>query len=453
MSEIRISEQIIAKYYPIFNDTTHKHIILTSGRAGTKSSYSAIKAIYQIVSDGKGSVVVLRKHHNKLRKTVYQEMLRGINRLGLGKKRFYITKSPMEIRYKRNGSTIYFTGSDSIDDTKGLIDESRPIKLLVLDELTEFFDQGEGEDELTNIEATFVRGNSTGFQMLYMYNPPKNPNAPINKWLEKMVKRDDTIHIHTTYNDVPASWLGNDLIESARQLQEADSKMYRWVWLGESQKDLDKLIYYMFDTRHIKDIEADARHPVLIGGDYGQMNPTTFQAFRFNAKTKKLLGIGEYFHSGRESGRQKSPSEYAIEFTEWARKLKDEYSDGKVILYLDPSAKGLAEEIRRKCNFVAIREADNRVSEGITRVQRLLTFDALLVSPTQKHLIEEFGIYEYDQKSIERGKETPVKENDHCMDALRYIVNSQWSNIKHFLPVAERGKANERSEAIKGNWL
>ena len=38
--QIRISDLIIPKYLPLFNDKQHKHIILTSGRAGTKSSYA-----------------------------------------------------------------------------------------------------------------------------------------------------------------------------------------------------------------------------------------------------------------------------------------------------------------------------------------------------------------------------------------------------------------------------
>ena len=193
-----------------------KHIILTSGRAGTKSSFAAIRADYQLVSDPHGSVVVLRKHHNKLRKTVYKEMLRGINRLEIPKRCFKIGKSPMEITYKKYGTTMYFAGSDGIDDTKGIIDEDKPIKLVILDELTEFFDDGEGEDELANIEATFVRGNKGGFQMIYLYNPPKNPNAPINKWCRKMEQRADCIHIHTDYRDVPEDWLGQDLINQQK---------------------------------------------------------------------------------------------------------------------------------------------------------------------------------------------------------------------------------------------
>ena len=79
--QVRISEIIIQKYLQIFNNRSIKHIILTSGRAGTKSSYASIRSDYHLVSDANGSVVVLRKHHNKLRKTVYKEMLREISRL------------------------------------------------------------------------------------------------------------------------------------------------------------------------------------------------------------------------------------------------------------------------------------------------------------------------------------------------------------------------------------
>lgn len=129
------------------------HQILTSGRAGTKSSAMAILVDYLIVSEPGTAAVVMRKHHNKLRKTVYKECLRALKRLGLNKNLFKITSSPMQITYKKNGNTIYFTGSDSIDDTKGMIDDQNTIKLVVLDELTEFFDKGDGEDEISNITA------------------------------------------------------------------------------------------------------------------------------------------------------------------------------------------------------------------------------------------------------------------------------------------------------------
>lgn len=438
--QVKISDIVIPKYLRIFNNKTIKHIILTSGRAGTKSSYAAIKADYQLVSDPHGSVVVLRKHHNKLRKTVYKEMLRGINRLQIPKHKFRITKSPMEITYEKYGTTMYFAGSDGIDDTKGIIDEDKPIKLVILDELTEFFDSGEGEDELSNIEATFVRGNSSGFQMIYLYNPPKNPNAPINQWCKKMEQRPDCIHIHTDYRDVPEEWLGADLIASAEAMKQADPKMYRWVWLGEAV-GVDELIYYMFGERHrIRPEEGRRYDAIYIGGDYGQQNATTFQAFGLDTYRRKMPGLGEYYHSGRESGRQRSPSEYAMDLIELMDSLYEEFDNRVFYVFLDPSAKGLAEEVKRavrssrRAYQVILKDAENDVKLGISRVQKALTFDVMSVSPEQKNAVREFGTYEYDKKSIEKGNETPVKEEDHCMDAIRYAVMGAWKKIKHWLP-------------------
>ena len=441
--QIKISDIVIPKYLQVFNNKNIRHIILTSGRAGTKSSFAAIRSDYQIVSDAHGSVVVLRKHHNKLRKTVYKEMLRGIGRLGINKNKFKITKSPMEITYLKNGSTIYFSGSDGIDDTKGIIDEDKPIKLVIVDELTEFFEDGEGEDELQNIEATFIRGNESGFQMIYLFNPPKNQNAPVMKWLEKMKKRPDCIHIHTDYRDVPVEWLGKDLVESARTMESIDEKQYRWVWLGQCI-GVDEVIYYMFNDRHVSEPEAVKYDLIGIGVDYGQQNATTYQAAGLNVAKRKLEGLDEYYHSGRETGKQKSPSEYASDMIRFTDNLYSIYQCDYFYIFIDPSAKGLAEEIRRlskRCvNYsIILKDAENAVNLGIQRTQKTMTYDILSLSPKQKNLRRELKTYEYDKKSIESGIEKPVKKDDHCCDALRYLVMGMWSKIKHFHPVSERG--------------
>lgn len=435
---------IIPELWEIFDDRDHEHQIITSGRAGTKSSFAGILGISTIISDEPAAVVVLRKRHNKLRKTVYKEMIRAIGRLGLSKDDFDIGVSPMEIRHKRTGNVIYFSGSDSIDDTKGIIDEDKPIRLVILDELTEFFDVGEGEEELTNIEATFVRGNDDSFRMLYLYNPPKNPNAPVNVWCKKMELREDAIHKHVDYRDVPIRWIGKKLLESAELLKNTDYRLYRWVWLGECV-GVDDLIYYMFNDNLRK--EPDAKHYKLIGVgvDYGQQNATTYQAAGLNINTRRLEGLGEFYHSGRESGKQKSPSDYAKELIGFTDALHEEYSCSAFYVYIDPSAKGLAEEIKRlamqsRQYAIAIKDAENDVAVGIQRVQKCMTYHVMTVSEEQENLIREFGTYEYDPKSIESGREKPMKVDDHCCDAWRYLVMGLWSKIKYFLPAGERGE-------------
>lgn len=445
---VKISDIIIPKYHGIFNNKNVRHIILTSGRAGTKSSYAAIRSDYQIVSDPHGSVVVLRKHHNKLRKTVYKEMIRGIGRLKIKKSAFAITKSPMEIRYKKTGATIYFSGSDGIDDTKGIIDEDKPIKLVVIDEATEFFEDGEGEEELANIEATFIRGNASGFQIIYLYNPPKNPNAEINQWCKKMEQRPDCIHIHTDYRDVPEEWLGKDLIESAELMKELDEKQYNWIWLGLAT-GVDELIYYMFsaekyvyNAEDYPDEEKKAIGEIGIGVDYGQKNPTVYEAFGIDYQRQVLRGLDEYYYSGRDEGKQKSPSEYAQDMKEFCDRLEKEYDRVVSYIFIDPSAAGLIEEVRRVIPHIPVIPAQNDVKLGISRLQKLFSFMKILISSKQPMLIKELGLYQYDEKSIKRGVEVPVKENDHCCDGSRYLCMGMWNLIKYMLPLLERGDSD-----------
>ena len=64
-------------------------------------------------------------------------------------------------------------------------------------------------------------------------------------------------------------------------------------------------------------------------------------------------------------------------------------------------------------------------------------YDMISRGPLQENAIDEFGTYEYDKKSIERGKEEPVKVDDHAMDAIRYAVMGMWKYLKRWLPEAE----------------
>lgn len=438
MKIIKISDLIIPKFYQIFHDTKHIHHIVTSGRAGTKSSYMGIKAIRTIIDKTPGSVVVLRKFHNKLKKTVFKECLRAIGRLGYKKSDFKITVSPMQITHLKTGNTIYFTGNDSIDDTKGMIDEDRPIVLVLIDELTEFFDKGEGEDELQNIEATFIRGNDNDFVIEYYFNPPKNPRAPIMEWCEKMEMRSDTLHVHVDYRDVPVNWLGKKLIEAAEILKSIDEKMYNWLWLGLCT-GIDELIYYMFKEEvHVKECDKDNYKDMkycYISIDYGQMNATTYEAFGIDYKCNCVRGIDEYYYSGRETGKQKSPSDYALDFKNFVEQIEKETNLEVRFVFIDPSAKGLAEEIKKQCPNVSIKDAKNDVALGISRVQKVLSLCSLFISPKQKNLIKEMYLYEYDKDLLDKGKEVPIKQNDHCMDALRYLIMGIWKFIKQILPI------------------
>ena len=62
--------------------------------------------------------------------------------------------------------------------------------------------------------------------------------------------------------------------------------------------------------------------------------------------------------------------------------------------------------------------------DGIRQVSTRLQSGELLFSSACVHTEEEFQTYVWDEKSCARGIDKPVKDNDHCMDAVRYFVST-----------------------------
>ena len=467
-----LSTQVPEKLRPIFStDSQVEDIIITSGRAGAKSSVTGLYGVRKAMK-GLTAVVFMRKNHNKLKNTVYKECLRAFTRLGVSSKRVSkATVSPMLIKINQTKSTIYFTGSDNPDDTKGMIDESAPIEAVIVDEVTEFFKMGydRGKEELDNIKATFIRGNDEIFKMFYMFNPPRNPKDPVMKWLEEKKYMTDkegntilnprTLHIHLDYRDLPPSWLGKRLIESALETKRIDEEYYNWLWLGMSVGVKD-VIYHMFDeVNHVTPYQRQSLQHIGVGIDYGTMNPTTFNAYGIDKVNKRVQGIMAYEHNGREHikrneaykpsatrfdkftqrveqewGKQKSPSEYALDFREFIEILEEETRQKVQFYTLDPSASYFREEIQRLMPRLVHVGADNSVAKGIGRVQKAMYYDALVLDPRQHGLIKERGVYTYDHKSIERGMEVPLKTNDHHSDGERYYIMAIWKYVLYMLP-------------------
>lgn len=65
--------------------------------------------------------------------------------------------------------------------------------------------------------------------------------------------------------------------------------------------------------------------------------------------------------------------------------------------------------------------ARNDVLDGIRYTGMLLNEDKIVILDTCVNTIKEFATYMWDSKAADRGEDKPVKQFDHCMDALRYF--------------------------------
>ena len=99
-----------------------------------------------------------------------------------------------------------------------------------------------------------------------------------------------------------------------------------------------------------------------------------------------------------------------------------DFLDGKAVreIVVDPSAASFIAALRDA--GYTVRKAKNDVEDGIREVARRLNTNRLHFRSGCKNTIREFHSYVWDEKSVERGKDAPSKENDHCMDAVRYFV-------------------------------
>lgn len=155
-----------------------------------------------------------------------------------------------------------------------------------------------------------------------------------------------------------------------------------------------------------------------VGVDYGTTNPCSFVLLGIDhSKNPNYWVESEYYFDSRNAQRQKTDSEYAEDLRGFIgqRNIKG--------IYLDPSAVSFRMELRKQ-GVTNLFEAKNEVLDGVNFVRALLWNGSLKICKGCTNLIKEFQSYVWDIKASQRGEDKPKKENDHALDALRYVVFS-----------------------------
>lgn len=242
-----------------------------------------------------------------------------------------------------------------------------------------------------------------------------NPDGPYHwfkvDWIDKQEEKK-IIYLHFTMDDN---------LSLSERVKERYRSMYSGVFFKRYILGLwtvaEGIIYDMFDNaKHvlgeIKDI-LNEQSTNYVSIDYGTQNATVFLLWQ-----KTILGFWictkEYYYSGRDKGKQKTDSEYAEDLINWLEATKVN------AVIVDPSAASFIAELRKRGFHV--RKAKNDVEDGIRVVGNALNLGIIFFSALCKETIKEFASYTWDAKAGERGEDKPVKQYDHCMDAVRYFV-------------------------------
>jgi len=146
-----------------------------------------------------------------------------------------------------------------------------------------------------------------------------------------------------------------------------------------------------------------------ISVDYGTRNP--FSAGLWYVGQGKAWRIDEFYHDGRATGNMLTDEQYCDALEALAGGLPIRY------VVIDPSAASMIAALRARGRF-SVRKAKNQVLPGIRLVQSLLAADLLQFSPRCGSCIREFSLYCWAEG------DTPLKENDHAMDDVRYFCST-----------------------------
>lgn len=443
--KINLSQFISNKYNIVFKFITddsfkiYDYLLLKGGRSSAKGTAVYVSIIIRCITR-KTNIRVYAPKKSAIRNGVYNQVKRTISLINTLSDchvvDYYANLAPMRITFP-NGSIIDFDGL--VDGSKGVTsdDFNTSYDIVVFDELAEF-KANKPFDVLEDTIQTFLRED---VKIIFIGNPPKNKKSFFNKLIERYQFDDTALIMHTTCLDIPRHYNSKQFWRKIEYLKLHDFKRYEHEILG-LMGGVDGLIFPDFDEENIIKKLPNYFNEIIISCDYGQQNATTFVVLGYIKG--KIIYITSWSHSGSETKKQMAPSLYALKVKTLIEYVNIKYNKKIRNVIIDPSASGLKEEIKSLLPHINFKSADNRVLLGIERTSKLIINNELIVYHKSFHFdgkkttikksrfLDEVEVYEWNEKSIERGIEEPIKMFDHEIDAVRYGVMYYWRKKERF---------------------
>lgn len=169
------------------------------------------------------------------------------------------------------------------------------------------------------------------------------------------------------------------------------------------------MVYKEFDRKvHVYEGEIPRRVDFTVAGvDFGFTNPACVLHVKIDSDANYWVD-DELYRSGMTDAR-----------------VADYVRDQRfALVYPDPENPAAIKELEdRHVNIREVRKGKDSVANGISKVRELFKQNRLHVNARCRNLIMELESYHYPEGKPDMNyRENPVKDGDHAMDALRYVV-------------------------------
>lgn len=395
--EKRVSELMGEGFY-----ASHKavrqgcaELVETGGRGSGKSSFLSLELVLQLLKHPGCHAVALRKVGATLRTSVYAQLLWAMEALGVGRL-FKCTVSPLECEYLPTGQKILFLGMDDPGKLKSLKMPFGYIGIGWFEELDQFT-----EEEVRSVEQSLFRGGE--FHLcLKSFNPPADPAHWAN--LYAATAKNGLRRHHSTYLELPESWLGSKFLNDAQHMKRINPTIYAHEYLGQAVGQGDQV----FTNIALEKIDESRFERAVAGVDWGWWpDPWAFNRVYYDASRQKLYIFDEL--TCHRCGNE-----------ETAALIKKRLRPGEMVVADSSEEKSVAEYRRLG---IACRGARKGPGSLAYSMKWLQSRAAIIIDPERcPDTAKEFTAYRYVHGQF------PDRDNHH-IDAVRYATGGMYREM------------------------
>ncbi len=399
---VRLSDLIVPSFYEVYRQIEwegYTHYWLKGGRGSTKSSFVSLMIILGMLKNPEANAVVIRKVGLYLKDSVFEQLIWAIEKLKVSD--LWQTKvSPPEMCYKKTGQKILFRGADNPRKLKSTKVSKGYVRYIWYEEADEF----SGEAEIRNMNQSLMRGGSK-YDVFYTYNPPRSQRHWINRAVLNP-RKDQLVH-SSTYQSVPARWLGEQFLIEAEQLSLSNKSRYEHEYLGKAT-GCGSEVFTNVTVRKISEEEMARFDRIYRGIDWGYgADPFCYGAMYYNPRQKRLYIFYEYYKTGAKFD--------AIE-----RVIKAENVRGEVVTAESAEPRSNDELRDRGIRIRKAKKGPGSVEFGICWLQNL---EEIVIDPDRcPNTAREFLEYELEKDTAGNFREGFPDRNNHSIDMVRYAL-------------------------------
>ena len=405
---VKLSDIIAPSFYSVhwdIMDGKHTYYDLYGGRGSTKSTFIGTEIPLGVMQDPLANAVVFRKVASTIGTSVFEQVLWGIDALGVNDL-WKATTSPYKLTYRPTGQVILFRGLDKAKKLKSIKVSHGYFKYLWFEELDEF----SGEEEIRSVQQSVMRGG-TKFVVFKSFNPPISRQNWANEYVMK--PRRAALRHRSCYTEVPPEWLGQQFFDDAEALKESNLRAYTHEYLGIPVGTGGE-VFDNLEIREIPDDEKAIFDNILMGIDWGWYpDPYHWGKMHYDS-TRKTLYIYDEYRANKQSNAETWNNLVMLKgVTESDLITADSAEPKSVSDYRDYGS---------LCRG-AIKGPDS-VRYGMKWLQSL---KKIVIDPGRcPATAKEFSEYEYERTPDDEIISGYPDLNNHSIDCVRYAMERIW---------------------------